>query len=231
MFNLTLSKKATKTLLSEFISSETNFQKVNESWEKLSSDYIEYYDLYSGPKMARQELSFHNQVKLLAYLLLFMKGKLSGDNLEIGVWKGKSLALFELFSDSGATFGVDYCVFENQFEEISYFQKKFSPRSKIIRKYSEFAAAEVYQSTEGLKLLHIDGGHERDNVWADFLIYSPLVLPGGFVVFDDYVDPLSPNVGPAVDELNERGFFRDFEIVGVLESFPSSFVLRKLQSR
>jgi hypothetical protein len=92
------------------------------------------------------------------------------------------------------------------------------------------ATAGIYQSTQGLKLLHIDGGHERDNVWADFIIYSQLVTPGGFVVFDDYVDSLSPSVGPAVDELMSRGFFKDYEIIGILESFPSSFVLRKLQN-
>ena len=230
MSDLTSSKRFTKTSLNEFISNAINVQSVDESWENLSLAYIEHYDLYTGQKMARQELSFHNQIKLIAYLLLFMKDKLRGDNLEIGVWKGKSLALTELFSDSGITYGVDYCAFEGQFEEISYFQKRFFPHSKIINKFSELATAEVYQSTNGLKLLHIDGGHERDNVWADFIIYSQLVIPGGFVVFDDYVDPLSPSVGPAVDELNARGFFREYEIVGVLESFPSSFVLRKIES-
>jgi hypothetical protein len=217
-----------KTSLNEFISSAINMQTVDESWENLSLAYIEHYNLYTGPKMARQELSFHNQIKLIAYLLMFMKDKVLGDNLEIGVWKGKSLALTELFSGSGITLGVDYCTFENQIEEVSYFQKRFFPRSKIITKLAELATAEVYQSTSGLKLLHIDGGHERDNVWADFIIYSQLVIPGGFVVFDDYVDPLSPNVGPAVDELNARGFFKKYEVIGVLESFPSSFVLRKL---
>jgi hypothetical protein len=227
MADLPTSSKVTKTSLNEFISSRTNVQKVNEGWEKLSLAYIEQYNLYEGPKMAREELSFHNQVKLIAYLLMFMKDNIQGDNLEIGVWKGKSLALTEIFSDCGLTIGVDYCTFPGQFEEISYFQKRFFPHSKIITKFSELATAEVYQSTNGLKLLHIDGGHERDNVWADFIIYSQLVIPGGFVVFDDYVDPLSPSVGPAVDELNERGFFSKYEIIGVLESFPSSFVLRK----
>jgi len=230
MANLPTSPKITKTSLNEFICSKTNVHKVDETWENLSLAYIEQYNLYVGPKMAREELSFHNQVKLIAYLLMFMKDKVQGDNLEIGVWKGKSLALTEIFSDCGLTIGVDYCTFAGQFEEISYFQKRFFPYSKIINKFSELATAEVYQSTNGLKLLHIDGGHERDNVWADFIIYSQLVIPGGFVVFDDYVDPLSPSVGPAVDELNERGFFSKYEIIGPLDSFPSSFVLRKLHS-
>jgi hypothetical protein len=230
MSDLPTSTRATTIFLNEFISSITNTQNVDENWEKLSLAYVEQYNLYAGPKMAREELSFHNQVKLIAYLLMFMKDKVEGDNLEIGVWKGKSLALTEMFSNSGITIGVDYCAFEGQFEEISYFQKRFFPHSKIINKFSELATAEVFQSTNGLKLLHIDGGHERDNVWADFIIYSQLVIPGGFVVFDDYVDPLSPSVGPAIDELNELGFFSKYEIIGVLESFPSSFVLRKLHS-
>jgi len=222
------SQKQMKKVLNNFINNSANVQTVESNWKKLSDGYVEHYSTYPGRRMERREISFHDQVKLLAYLLLFMKGKIQGDILEIGVWKGKSLALIESFSESGKTYGLDYCLFENQFEEISFFQKKFFPQAKVIAKSAEMATAEVFQTSEALKLLHIDGGHERDNVWADFLIYSNLVKPGGFIVFDDYVDPLSPHVGPAVDELNARGFFRNYEVIGQLEAFPSSFVLRKL---
>ena len=221
------SKSSTHYLLSEFISDPKNMHSVDRSWDDLSLAYTEHYNLYSGRKMKRKELSFHNQVKLLAYLLLYMKNEISGDNLEIGVWKGKSLAFIERFSECGISYGIDYCAFKHQVAEIQHFQNKFFPRATIVTKSAEMATAEIYQSTNALKLLHIDGGHARDNVWADFIIYSQLVTPGGFVVFDDYVDPLSPGVGPAVDELKMRGFFKDYEIVGVLDNFPSSFVLRK----
>ena len=197
-------------------------------WKKLSLEYAEHYELFSGEKMERRELSFHDQVKLLAYLLLFMNGRIEGDNLEIGVWKGKSLALIEMFSTSGKSRGVDSCAFPQQREEIHHFKFRFFPNAKIIINLAEMATAEIFQTSAGLKLLHIDGGHERNNVWSDFIIYSQLLKPGGFIVFDDYVDPLSPNVGPAVDELKAGGFFRNFEIIGQLDSFPSSFVLQKL---
>ena len=41
--------------------------------------------------MERTELSFHPYVKLLGYLCLEID-RLPGDIVEIGVWKGKSLA-------------------------------------------------------------------------------------------------------------------------------------------
>ena len=222
-----ISRWNAKRTLNAFIDDEKNSSLVDSYWVNLSSDYQNHYHAYPDQKMVREELSFHDQVKLLAYLLLFIDEKLKGDNLEIGVWKGKSLALIESFSIKGRSYGIDYCAFPNQIDEIKYFQKRFFPDAKIIMKSSELATAEVFQSVLSLKLLHIDGGHERDNVWSDFLIYNQLVEPGGFVVFDDYVDPLSPNVGPAVDELKLRGYFRDYQVIGQLHAFPSSYVLRK----
>ncbi|MDE1193805.1 MAG: class I SAM-dependent methyltransferase [Pseudomonas sp.] len=63
---------------------------------------------------------------------------------------------------------------------------------------SELCAERFYNLSPKVALLHIDGGHAGRNVLLDFLLYSPSVVPGGFIVFDDYGDYLhSPEVGPA----------------------------------
>jgi hypothetical protein len=74
-----IAKAQGQNILNKFISDPKNMQLIDNGWDESSSAYTEHYNLYSGRKMKRKELSFHNQVKLLAYLLLFMKDKTPGD--------------------------------------------------------------------------------------------------------------------------------------------------------
>ena len=74
-----IAKAQGQNILNKFISDPKNMQLIDNGWDESSSAYTEHYNLYSGRKMKRKELSFHNQVKLLAYLLLFMKDKIPGD--------------------------------------------------------------------------------------------------------------------------------------------------------
>lgn len=51
-------------------------------------------------------------------------------------------------------------------------------------------------------LLFIDGDHTGDGVEQDWQMYHQLVVPDGWIVFDDYNDrEHSPEVGPAVDRI------------------------------
>lgn len=51
-------------------------------------------------------------------------------------------------------------------------------------------------------ILFIDGDHSATAVKNDWALYSPLIRPGGFVVFDDYMDfQYSPEVHGAVNEI------------------------------
>jgi predicted O-methyltransferase YrrM len=55
---------------------------------------------------------------------------------------------------------------------------------------------------EGIDILFIDGDHKYAAVKKDFEMYSHLVKPGGYIVFDDYNDSkYSPEVKIAVDEI------------------------------
>ncbi len=70
-------------------------------------------------------------------------------------------------------------------------------------------------------LLFIDGDHSRNGVQKDVECWEPFIEPGGYIVFDDSVDPA---IGPAhvIDELLES---RRFEVV---ERIGKITFLRKL---
>jgi predicted O-methyltransferase YrrM len=60
----------------------------------------------------------------------------------------------------------------------------------------------LFRQGISIDILFIDGDHRFSSVVSDFLIYEPLVSPGGYIVFDDYHDPVhSPEVHHAVNEL------------------------------
>ncbi|KAL3810327.1 hypothetical protein ACHAXA_008262 [Cyclostephanos tholiformis] len=55
---------------------------------------------------------------------------------------------------------------------------------------------------ETFDIIFIDGDHSTRGVWADYDGTINLLRPGGFMVFDDYLDHLySPAVRPAVDDI------------------------------
>src|SRR5882762_1056949 len=81
--------------------------RVDEEWEKINNDFAIAYAAMPVKHMARTELSFHSYIKLLAYLSIDV-ASLDGDVLEIGVWKGKSLAYMQKFSTAPTRFiGID----------------------------------------------------------------------------------------------------------------------------
>jgi predicted O-methyltransferase YrrM len=217
-----------KVQVLDLLSNATVGDRVETEWRSLSEQYQAAYLAMSPKYMARPELSFHPFVKLLGYLCVALYS-VPGDVLEIGVWKGKSLALMERLSPPSAMIiGIDPCEIEGQPEELSHFHRLLFPRSKIIKEYSERAVEQTLRESTAFKLLHIDGAHASYNVWDDFLLYERFVLPGGFIVFDDYVDPeFSPEVGPAIDRMNELGLFNSYHVVGSLPGYASSFVLKK----
>jgi len=215
--------------LDELLSDSSFASSVVSEFEALSMAFDEVYqNIPVEMRMSRHEISFHADTMLLGYLSHLVRA-LPGAITEIGVWKGKSLALMERFSGKDdPIIGIDPCVLANQREELGCFHERLFPRGHLIFDYSERSVERLQDIAKSIKLLHIDGGHEAYNVWADFLLYERFVVPGGYVVFDDYVDPeFSPEVGPAVDKLEAAGFFSDYEVVSPLSDFASVYVLRK----
>lgn len=206
-------------------------EKVDREWYRLTKKYSELYEVMPNKHMQRTELSFHEYVKLLGYLEFALR-TLEGSIVEIGVWKGKSLALMSRLSGKNhQTIGVDPCEIEGQFEELSYFKDRLFPNSKIVADYSQNAIEKVLDISTKIKLLHIDGNHARENVWMDFLMYERFVVPGGCVVFDDYIDDkYSPDVRPTVDKMLSLGLFSDYHVIGSVPEFENSYLLVKKRS-
>lgn len=202
---------------------------IDQVWNNVSQTFIEAQSLLPAEKaMPRKELSFHEQVKFLGYLCLLVES-MPGDIIEIGVWKGKSLAFMnEMCSRKRKVIGIDPMELHNQAEELIFYHQHIFPEAILIQGYSEFSIERAYQYSSRIAILHIDGGHLGRNVLLDFLLYSPSLLSGGFLVFDDYTDwEYSPEVGPAVDMLRAGGYFKDFHIFGSVPGYANSYLLQK----
>ena len=211
-------------MIKDFIAENRN--EIEKHWENLSLE-LDVLARELKVRMARQEMSFHSDIKLLGFLSKILS-EIEGDILEIGVWKGKSLFFMEKFSKLGNIIGIDPCEFENQSEEIQFYRESMKSKAVLIQNYSELALPQLLNISTKLKMLHIDGGHLEKNIIWDFMLYAPLLISGGYLIFDDYMDnQFSPEVKPTVDLLKKNGYFRDFQIIGIIHEYPNSFVLQK----
>lgn len=216
--------------LNDFTSNPEMTASISQIWNLIGQHYEQAQaSLPPEQAMQRRELSFHDDVRLLGYLAVLV-GDLPGDVVEIGLWKGKSLMLMnEVCNRERRVIGIDPFALPNQFEEFSHYHELLLPNATVLRGFSELAAERFYNLGPQVVLLHIDGGHTSRNVLLDFLLYSPSVVPGGFIVFDDYRDFLhSPEVGPAVDLLRAAGFFKGFNVLGGIHGFEASYVLQRI---
>ena len=76
----------------------------------------------------------------------------------------------------------------------------------------------------GADILFIDGSHAYGMVKKDFENYQESVNPGGFIVFDDYMDKkYSPGVKKAVDEMLENGKFENYNVIGTIKNKAKAY--------
>lgn len=201
---------------------------VESCWHGLNTEFQNLASMPIEWQMARREISFHNEIKLLGYFSHLFRNA-PGAIIEIGVWKGKSLTLMKRMSlPEQIIIGIDPLGLPGQRHDFSIFKENFFADAIFFDLYSEAAFVNVSSLGYKCKLLHIDGGHKKENVALDFLLYSRLVSSGGLIVFDDYGDKLhSPEVGPTIDMLADNGYFSDFDILGMVNQYHNSFVLQR----
>jgi predicted O-methyltransferase YrrM len=77
-----------------------------------------------------------------------------------------------------------------------------------------------------ISVLHIDAGHEYEEVKTDIDHWIPLVDHDGIVIFDDY-DSTHPDVKKAIHELLNGGGFQIISMVGETKKGYGSIAVRR----
>ena len=133
-------------------------------------------------------------------LVAFLHGMTFKNVLEIGTAKGGMFyALCQIASPDAKVFSLDwlkgnFCtsVYTEAKEDIERLNTYGQPKQKLsfIRDDSHRQATlvKVRKALGHIDLLFIDGDHTYEGVRKDWEMYSPLVKPGGIVVFHDIVD-------------------------------------------
>ncbi|WP_431890403.1 class I SAM-dependent methyltransferase [Pectobacterium colocasium] len=215
--------------LKKFLEHPELKELIEQVWDSVGQEFLQaQINLPAEIAMPRKEISFHEQVKLLGYLC-WLVSDLPGDIIEIGVWKGRSISFMsQVCQRNRRIFGIDPMELPNQEKELNFYHEKIFPEVNLIRGYSENCIDFVQSFNPKTLVLHIDGGHQGRNVLLDFLLYSPTVVSGGFIIFDDYRDyQYSPEVGPAVDLLRIGGYFNGYDVIGSVPGYENSYLLQK----
>ncbi|MDG1020060.1 MAG: class I SAM-dependent methyltransferase [Emcibacteraceae bacterium] len=133
---------------------------------------------------------------------------MAGSICEVGVWEAKSLTLLSKFLESGEiAFGYD--LFPDDVEDKA---------RKNLQKYGNYDQTTLIKSntsdltlekiatdlSDGVRILHIDAGHDYHEVLHQMVLFTPFVKQGGIVIMDDYQDREFPGIEAAVLDFAER---------------------------
>jgi hypothetical protein len=141
---------------------------------------------------------------------------LVGDILEIGCYQGSSAILLEylrrpnerlvvcdLFQEVATTLD-DFHHQTNSYSDLSQesFEVNFLRFHKILPEIIAGPSTMLTSRNLGrtFRLIHVDGSHEYDIVRSDLFLAKSLLMPGGFVIFDDIITLHTPGVTAAVWE-------------------------------
>lgn len=164
-------------------------------------------DIYASRMMDDGELRY------LAAVALAFPWSLEALVVEIGSYAGLTAAFVAETLEAGGH--GNHVLSIDPFERVPHTRK--NPKGKYKRylrtmqehgledrclalvAYSQDAAVVV---PDRIGLLIIDGNHEYESVARDLALYSPKVLPGGFIFLDDYTETY-PGVVQATNEFLE----------------------------
>jgi len=125
-----------------------------------------------------------------------------GDLCEVGVYKGKALALLGMVArDQETIYGFDS--YPNDWlGETQKTMSAFCPWRSDIHYVQENTASLNSEAlgrrfSNKLRLLHIDAGHEYHEVLHTLYLFAPFVAAEGVIVMDDYHDHEFPGVAAA----------------------------------
>jgi predicted O-methyltransferase YrrM len=140
--------------------------------------------------------------------------------LEIGSYGGGSASLASSHFKKTRCFSVDFGCGEYINHTIPNVEKFKNPDSTYHLIVGNSHSIEIIQETKekiggSIDILFIDGDHSFNGALNDFINYSPILSPGGYVIFDDYLDwRYSPEVKHAVDHIVNDIIGDSYEIIG-----------------
>jgi hypothetical protein len=157
------------------------------------------------------ERNFHEATYIL-YDIRTLLGDRPVKYLEIGSFTGTSSSLMLKHPFKTHVTGVDPCVLDESFFRGTLSQEQTIRKNLMASEKKGCAHTSPWRLrvgysphalplNESFDIIFIDGDHSTTGVWTDYKNTLPLLRPGGYMVFDDYVDPYSPHVRPAVDSI------------------------------
>lgn len=188
----------------------------NNSYFDVTEDSINIVNKISNEMVGN---TFHNHYHILYDIANSFK-KENLVYLEIGAYAGGSASLMSYHHKVRKSYSIDIgnpinkdipiknvYTFKNNNCEYHYFHGNSMDKNII---------NEVKSKIDFIDILFIDGDHSYHSVISDFKNYSDLVVSGGYVIFDDYLDNIhSPEVKTAVDFLC-KSLDSNYEIIGSL---------------
>lgn len=143
------------------------------------------------------------------------EGRIAGDLCEVGVYKGKSLALLGMLAAAEERifafdlFPEDYL---QRTKELLAQRCPWQPAVNFISgDTAGYSADQLRQIlTRQLRMLHIDAGHEYHEVLHTLYHLVPFVDDTGIIIMDDYSDREFPGVSAAVLDFCQQKQPRQF---------------------
>lgn len=159
---------------------------------------------------------FYPADMLSFYFLGLIQNQLAvaGSLCEIGVYEGKSLVLLSQMRREGERLlGFDLFPADSLPNTRANLDQYGSTRDVELHAGDTSALTIDGLRThlpEGLRLLHIDAGHEYHEVLHQLTLFAPFVRNGGVIIMDDYQDREFPGIEAAVLDFCERDRPRRF---------------------
>jgi predicted O-methyltransferase YrrM len=164
--------------------------------------------------------SFHNHYHILYDLCnSFNHNEIS--YLEIGAFAGGSASLVSTNPKVRKVYSVDLGTPINKeipIRNVNKFKNKNCSYDYFEgSSFDEKTISLVEKTVKSVDILFIDGDHSHNGVLNDFKNFSNLVKPGGYIVFDDYMDNIhSPKVKGAVDYIVSELLNDEYDVYGSL---------------
>ncbi len=156
--------------------------------------------------------SYDAALLFMAYNQLNATHGISGDVLEIGVYRGLSaITVAHLRAPTRRMTASD--LFETHSTDEAYgsgaaYRKVFEANMREFHQPLDFldivtAASGTLKAADfpqTFSFCHVDGGHSPEETLSDLLFASEILIPGGILALDDYFNPQQPGVSEGAIE-------------------------------